>query len=75
MKSLFSIRRHLKHGSPSLGREWIEIPPCGNKSDNHGSPSLGREWIEIVNLGAPNVADARSPSLGREWIEIRTDLN
>ena len=57
-------------GSPSMRREWIEIPErCGNK---HlvWSPSMRREWIEIYCKGDMVPDFTTSPSMRREWIEI-----
>ena len=57
--------------SPSMRREWIEIP-CRTVqgSCRMWSPSMRREWIEMMNLPALLPLQAMSPSMRREWIEI-----
>ena len=57
-------------GSPSLGREWIEIYISTVEFVKiNWSPSLGREWIEMITVTDTSIT-FESPSLGREWIEI-----
>ncbi len=35
-------------GSPSIRREWIEIPLSSHNATYYQSPSIRREWIEIA---------------------------
>ena len=37
------------HWSPSMRREWIEIPFVRRNCEHEWSPSMRREWIEITN--------------------------
>ena len=36
--------------SPSIRREWIEMPPSIFATPSCQSPSIRREWIEIFTL-------------------------
>ena len=60
--------------SPSMRREWIEIPSSSESISIIPSPSMRREWIEMM----PTVTakkNAVSPSMRREWIEIEIGEN
>ena len=63
-------------GSPSVWREWIEIPQSLRfPLLVQGSPSVWREWIEIYYTCIAKSCKT-SPSVWREWIEIKTlELN
>ena len=56
--------------SPSMRREWIEIPLWRYCCDSSESPSMRREWIEINLTRIIKHLLFSSPSMRREWIEI-----
>ena len=58
--------------SPSMRREWIEIP-CALSVIlcSALSPSMRREWIEMRYGESGKVLRRESPSMRREWIEMR----
>ena len=61
---LFQFRRL----SPSMRREWIEIPTHRRGWNSHGSsPSMRREWIEIGF--ADGVLDGIKVSLHAEGVD------
>ena len=61
--------------SPSMRREWIEIPlfQCRRLCDQ--SPSMRREWIEMVIDTLVVSSFMASPSMRREWIEISHSIS
>ena len=61
--------------SPSMRREWIEIPRILKKYDFIVSPSMRREWIEIITDEMYSLVDGQSPSMRREWIEISGEIS
>ena len=55
--------------SPSMRREWIEMPWTYWNGNYAVSPSMRREWIEMP-WTYWNGNYAVSPSMRREWIEM-----
>ena len=60
--------------SPSVWREWIEIPLKQGGSTLCKSPSVWREWIEI-GLNPHSKPFKMSPSVWREWIEMENSCS
>ena len=61
--------------SPSMRREWIEIPSC-----NHWNtaacclPPCGGSGLKFLMMNE-YVQEHKSPSMRREWIEMQSRLN
>ena len=43
--------------SPSMRREWIEIPQCRWRRILQASPSMRREWIEIKEVEKSDIVN------------------
>ena len=71
MKFDIPVGKILSGVSPSMRREWIEMPQRVALPTRHLSPSMRREWIEIFH-GYAVRNDLESPSMRREWIEMKT---
>ena len=50
MKYDIIVQNCQSYGSPSVWREWIEIPNVYTIPNYQQSPSVWREWIEILSL-------------------------
>ena len=68
MKSIDFLFDILK--SPSVWREWIEMPQLVQCFAPSSSPSVWREWIEMLIAHPPCTYLSKSPSVWREWIEM-----
>ena len=67
MKCLGAVDLSETTESPSMRREWIEMPLGEKFGEKIGSPSMRREWIEMTESSFP--APAQVVSLHAEGVD------